>query len=700
MTADDVRKVLTQLAVKSESKVIVVLGNNPTIHTRIIQNAPDMLIKNFVWIGGQSWLESVNKSLSTESANTGNTTTASRLPLNVMAVQTETYSDPHFASYLSQISPLDSNAIPSQWLHQYWQSRFGCHLPHSPVTDTRFERMCTGEESLPAGDLMKSPHIQRTIALVNGISHGIKRFLGDKCPKNSHEMESIDDCPDNPRKGLREYILTELNGEKYNEKQNEIQMNGFLNTFLVWQRINGSKVPVLKSLDNNSRSPLKSGDSYPLIKANCVRNCDKCVKQFEANSEWLMAAENQYRPPMVVHLRRTWSLLAAVVSALGVVSVLICVIYFLLVFPVAVGTTVLGYQILFGLFMAYTTNFVFLIPVSTSVCALRRLGLSLSYAIIISGLLVKVLNTWRLMVIKNQSQPLRLSSPTALVFISGGLVFLQLILTTIWLFSYAPHPGLYDGLWKCSPNKSYAPHPGLYDGLWKCSPNKSFVLWDSEIIVSLLYVIQLLLITLFFAALTFKCYDQNREPRFIMACALCTIAVWVTWLIVESGNADPSLSIVCANSVNASLVMSLLYFRKLYLFSKISRKIRRERQMKTRLPHEPFADRQHQIYGALKSGSISGRMDWMCGSGDLDGTGGDGTLRTATRAPFERDYNDDNISSCGSVKSSASAQVQCTDLYPMEVYDGGSQFAPLSSLFSHTNIYGIIDDTPTHTTRH
>ncbi|CAG2181373.1 unnamed protein product, partial [Oppiella nova] len=189
-------------------------------------------------------------------------------------------------------------------------------------------------------------------------------------------------------------------------------------------------------------------------------------------------------------------------------------IYFLLVFPVAVGTTVLGYQILFGLFMAYTTNFVFLIPVSTSVCALRRLGLSLSYAIIISGLLVKVLNTWRLMVIKNQSQPLRLSSPTALVFISGGLVFLQLILTTIWLFSYAPHPG-------------------LYDGLWKCSPNKSFVLWDSEIIVSLLYVIQLLLITLFFAALTFKCYDQNREPRFIMACALCTIAVWVTWLIVE-----------------------------------------------------------------------------------------------------------------------------------------------------------------------
>ncbi|CAG2121703.1 unnamed protein product, partial [Medioppia subpectinata] len=159
---------------------------------------------------------------------------------------------------------------------------------------------------------------------------------------------------------------------------------------------------------------------------------------------------------MVVRLRRTWSLLAAVLSALGVVSVLVCVVYFLLVFPVAVGTTVLGYQILFGLFLAFVTNFVFLLPVSTSVCALRRLGLSLSYAIIISGLLVKVLNTWRLMVIKNNhAQPLRLSSPTALVFISSGLVFLQLILTTIWLFTYRPQPALYDGQWRCSAHPTF-----------------------------------------------------------------------------------------------------------------------------------------------------------------------------------------------------------------------------------------------------
>jgi metabotropic glutamate receptor 2/3 len=137
--------------------------------------------------------------------------------------------------------------------------------------------------------------------------------------------------------------------------------------------------------------------------------------------------------------------------------------------------------------------------------------MSLSYTIIISGLLVKVLNTWRLMIIKNSSQQLKLSSPSALLFISSGLVFLQLVLTIIWLFSFPPNPG-------------------LHDGVWKCSSSQSMILFDSEIIVSLLYVMLLLLITIFFSALTWKCYDQNREPRWIMVCGLSTIIIWLFWL--------------------------------------------------------------------------------------------------------------------------------------------------------------------------
>ncbi|XP_054155326.1 metabotropic glutamate receptor 2-like [Oppia nitens] len=686
MTADDVRKVMTTISAKSESKVVVVLGNNTNVNTVLIKNAPGSLIKNFIWIGGHSWMQSMNKTrISNNNTNSNNTSISTRLPMNSIWLQMESYSDPQFAKYLSRISPTEQQLIPMNWLHQYWQQRFGCHLPHSPVTDNRYEHMCTGDEHIIYKDFIHSPHIQRTIALVNGIANGLKRFLTEKCSKNIHLMETIDDCPDTSRQILSEYVMSELkslNVFDNIDKQNDIHFGDNSYTFHVWKRINGSKPILLVDLTPDSLNSISSSASltssnikndFPNVRAKCVRNCDKCVEQFETSSEQLLTSENQWRPQMVVQLRRTWSLLVAVLSALGVISVLICVVYFLLVFPVAVGTTVVGYQILFGLFIAFLTNFVFLIPVSITVCALRRIGLSISYTIIISGLLVKVLNTWRLMILKNHSQPLRLSSPTALVFISSGLVFLQLILTTIWLISYPPHPG-------------------LYEGIWKCSSNKSIVLFDSEIIVSLLYVIQLLLISIFFAALTWKCYDQNREPRWIMACVLSTAVIWLTWLLLSAGTSDRTLSIICANLVNALVIMSLLYVRKLYLFTKISRKIRKERQIKERLQHEPFADRQQQIYGAFKTGTISGHIDWMS---EVDGS----QLRSATRPPFDRDYNDDNISSCGSVKSAASAQVQCHDLYPMEVYDGGSQFAPMSSLLSQSNksIYGIIDDTNTTT---
>lgn len=69
--------------------------------------------------------------------------------------------------------------------------------------------------------------------------------------------------------------------------------------------------------------------------------------------------------------------------------------------------------------------------------------------------------------------------------------------------------------------------------------------------------------------------------------------------------------------------------------------------------------------------------------------------RTATRSPFEAD-NEDNVSSCGSVKSNSSSQVQCQELYPMEVYDNqlSSQQAATSARVGQStrSVYDIIDD--------
>ena len=55
-----------------------------------------------------------------------------------------------------------------------------------------------------------------------------------------------------------------------------------------------------------------------------------------------------------------------------------------------------------------------------------------------------------------------------------------------------------------------------------------------------------------------------------------------------------------ANIINASIFITFLYIRKLYLFSKISRKILKERRvnMDATNQYEPFADYQQQ-YGGI-----------------------------------------------------------------------------------------------------
>ena len=114
------------------------------------------LIISYVWIGGQTWTETLN------------TTNSTRLPLNALSLSVESNSDPQFVRYLSSLSLVDHNSLPLTWFHAFYQQRFSCHLPHSPVIDTRFESMCTGEERIQAMDGMHSDTTAHTIQLVYG----------------------------------------------------------------------------------------------------------------------------------------------------------------------------------------------------------------------------------------------------------------------------------------------------------------------------------------------------------------------------------------------------------------------------------------------------------------------------------------------------------------------------------------------------
>lgn len=264
-----------------------------------------------------------------------------------------------------------------------------------------------------------------------------------------------------------------------------------------------------------------SNDNYNLINSSpntipdtCVSQCSSCWNEFVTknskldeslinNANYADAQSNQGSsanlPSLSSNFRRTWGIITSVTSGIGVLCVIICFVYFLMVFPITIGTTILGYTILFGLLVIFSTNFLFILPPNIPICWLRKIGMSIGYVTVLSGMLVKAMNTWRRMTYKSKREgEFKISSPCSLFSITLGLITVHVIVTIVWLIVLPPKPGYYNQSWRCYPSSS------------------TLGFLDTESLVSLLYIILLITITTFFCILTWKCYDNNREPRYIM----------------------------------------------------------------------------------------------------------------------------------------------------------------------------------------
>lgn len=438
---------------------------------------------------------------------------------------------------------------------------------------------------------------------------------------------------------------------------------------------------------------------------DCINQCGQCWSRFvQSNANQMnsssFAHENDFashtsvEPVPTNNFKQTWGIITAVSSSIGLICVLICALYFLMVFPLTIGTTILGYMILFGLMTIYSVNFLFVLQPSPSICWLRKIAMSIGYCTVLSGMLVKTMNAWRRKVNKSKRvDHLKATSPCNLLAVSCGLVAVHLVVTLAWLNLFPPKPAFYDNSWRCYP------------------PSSDFFV-DTESILSLLYIILLVVITLFFCLLTWKSSDVNREPRYIFFSCVAVASVWIVWTLVAYNMRkriaeSRDVTIICANLASASLVMILLYLRKLYWYAQIKKK---DRLVRARLHSANFPA---NLYGTVHTqrhsidsnsypwdamsyasggqstttssirGSISSIKSGPTVRASTAGAKGKRSHMAAAAARNIEEDMDDGTASCASAASSV--QVQGTDLYPMEVYDGGSQFQP-SSLYG-PNIY-------------
>ena len=80
--------------------------------------------------------------------------------------------------------------------------------------------------------------------------------------------------------------------------------------------------------------------------------------------------------------------------------------------------------------------------------------------------------------------------------------------------------------------------------------------------------------------------NQLRDSQEAPLSQLNNFTMFIFFIV---GNTHTTMTTICANLLIASIIKLLLFIRKLYLFMKISRQIRKDRKFKNSLQNEPFA---------------------------------------------------------------------------------------------------------------
>ncbi|KAK6192482.1 hypothetical protein SNE40_003940 [Patella caerulea] len=271
-----------------------------------------------------------------------------------------------------------------------------------------------------------------------------------------------------------------------------------------------------------------------------------------------------------------WIIPIGVLAGLGIFAVIVFEIY---VMYKLLGTqqshkwrTVwLGQLLLFGIFLSYLTLFAYLPIPTKATCGITRFGIGISYAIMFSVLLVKLM-----VILTSKSSesllPGDIESPNYLKGIYQFLMFMfavgvQVVIGIQWLITVPPEAiQVFDNrgepYWICN-HYTWAAGSG-----WENMA--SFVRTEFENhVLSLIYIMVLILITTILALRAHGIITNNRESVFIGISAGFSIPIWLAWTLVGGLNRDHMFAqefgdacIAFGLFLNATLILFAMFLPK------------------------------------------------------------------------------------------------------------------------------------------
>ncbi|KAJ9600381.1 hypothetical protein L9F63_009309, partial [Diploptera punctata] len=432
--------------------------------------------------------------------------------------------------------------FPPAWLNEF--QTFYKQYNNSRSNNLRLHQLFSTTDLISA--------IQDSINSVSFITSSLQEFFNTHCALH-FQTRSFSDCYNYNSSGIilkiRNFLQEELLHFSSITKRTQY------NTFSLWvgsERI-GTWEDGIGLMISNTKYFLN-------FNSICFgENCTVCDLQngyFSKTRQSVLYESLQY----------PWAAALGGLSLFGAFMTVLTALYFLAAAAlpnnnVCGGTSVLGYLILLGLLLLFTSNLSFILTPTEATCGARRFLPGLAYTVIFAGMLLKVFTTWR---ITMSAEPFKamLARPTGLLSMAVSLIMIQVLLTGGWLLLFPPQAYMLA-------SKDFP--------LWRCYPNGNF---ESHLLLSLVYVILLITATATVALLCcsgskLEIDDDNHlfyEARWILLASILVATVFTFWGIVTVAMITPShsdLASAVAHIIAAKILLLCLYVPKVCLYNRL-----------------------------------------------------------------------------------------------------------------------------------
>ncbi|XP_021346802.1 metabotropic glutamate receptor 6-like [Mizuhopecten yessoensis] len=488
-----------------------------------------------------------------------------------------------FDEYFTSLTPATNTWNP--WFQEYWEFHFNCKLSDKSTSP------CTGKEQLSAANgyeqLQSLYYVQDAVTAFADALHKIHQ---DACGLYYRGI-----CPNMATKLTGETLLTALDNIEFIDPlgfpfqfingtdgppRYSIMMYRKNGDKFQWQEIGNftdsdglyrfdiEKLPYNVSVCS---SVCDTGEERRVTASRpCCWYCKQCTKDQYVSDEFTCetcpqsSTPNNLRnachplPLEFVSFGDPVAIFACVFSSVGILLCLFVLVIYIRFrsTPIVKASGIeLSFVLLAGIVLSYGATFMFMAKPSPVICGFRRTLLGVCYTVCYATILTKTNRIYRIFSMKENAKILRMkrftSSKSSLV-ITILLCAIELVAIVVWLIFDPPKAVQMD----------YKTGDAIRNVL-VCHDSMDF-----SYIGVLIYPFILMIICIVYAVKTRKTPDGFNETKFITFCSTSTFIIWVAFIPTYFATSNSSLrvaSLTMSLLVNATVILTLLFLRKIYI---------------------------------------------------------------------------------------------------------------------------------------